>query len=340
MPPLTVRDLERSLRDGPADPVYLLEGEEEFFHREAQRLLEEAVIGAGTSAVNRHLLRGAEIDLAGLIDLASTYPMGGGRRLVALRDADQLRPGSVDLLVAYLKDPNPHTCLIFSDTGFDRRRALYRALEPRVTRFDCAPIDEARTALWVRERLRARGYGLGPELAEAIAAGLAGASLARVAAEIDKLMSAIGPPRPVEPADLSILADVPRVEDAFRLAAQIARGERGPALVAARGLLEAGEEPVQLLGAIAWYARNALRAAAAAGRRIAPRELNVVYGIDPGRMARFRSEVGRAGVDDLISLVRLCARADRELKGQGAKDPAHAFERLIHAAAWRPGRPA
>jgi len=337
MPTLNPADLEKSLRERAADLVYLLDGEEEFFHRETIRLLETAVLGAGAAAVDRHLLRGDEIDLAGLIDLAATYPMGGGRRLVAVREADLLRPGSIDPLVAYLKDPNPRTCLVFSDTGFDRRRSLYKSLENRVTRIDCAPIDEARTAAWIRERLRARGYGLGPDLAEAIAAGLAGASLARTAAEIDKLMAAIGAPRPVEAADLSILADVPRVEDAFRLAAQIARGEKGPALIALRGLLEAGEEPVQLLGAVAWYARNALRAAAAAGRRIPPRELTAIYGLDPGRMARFRSEIGRAGVEDLKGLVRPCARADRERTGLGAKDPAHAFERLIHAGARRPG---
>jgi DNA polymerase-3 subunit delta len=338
MPNLTPAGLETALRGRPADPVYLLEGEEEFFHQEAIRGLAETVLGSDAAAVDRHLLQGDEIGLVELLDLASTYPMGGGRRLVVVREADSLRAASMDPLTAYLEDPNPRTCLVFSAAAFDRRRSLYRALERRATRVDCAALDETRTAAWVRDRLRGRGYGIGPDLAEAIAAGLAGASLARTAAEVDKLMAAIGAPRPVEAGDLAILADVPRMEDAFRLAAQIVRGETGAAVAGLRGLLEAGEEPVRLLGAIAWYARQALRAAVAGRRRLPPRELNTLYGIDLGRMARLRSEIGAAPPEDLEFLLRRCARADRELKGFGARDPAHAFELLIHAGGGRQGR--
>jgi DNA polymerase III delta subunit len=141
----------------------------------------------------------------------------------------------------------------------------------------------------------------------------------------------------VAPADLRILAEVPRMEDAFRLAAMTARGERGEAIVAVRALLRAGEEPVRLLGALSWYFRTALKAVVAGTRRLPPREVGALYGLDPGRIARFRGEIGRATAGDLRRALALCLRMDGELKGMGARDPAHAFERLIHRVGRRPG---
>jgi DNA polymerase III delta subunit len=182
----------------------------------------------------------------------------------------------------------------------------------------------------VREYLGAAGFSIDAELAEAITSGLSGDGLGRLRAELDKLMSAAGTPRAIGPADLELLASVPRVDDAFLLARQILNGDRGAAVNSLRLLLAAGEEPVMLLGGISWYFRNALKARAARDRRVPPREVGARYGIDPGRVERFGREVGRIGEGDLEAALRHCAAADSELKGRGARDPAHAFERLIH----------
>jgi DNA polymerase III delta subunit len=152
-------------------------------------------------------------------------------------------------------------------------------------------------------------------------------------------MTALGPPRPVEAADLTILADVPRVDAAFRLAAHAARGERGEAIAMMRGLMRDGEDPIKILGGLSWYFRNALRALVADARRLPARETTVLYGIDRGRIDRFSREVGRARPEDLRDALAWCLKADRELKGMGARDPAQALERLVHHVGRRVRRP-
>jgi len=332
-PPLSWSQFRQGLKRGTIEPVYLLTGEEEFFHEEAMRLLKTACLGSDDAGMNSDRLRGDESDVAAILDLAATYPMGGAVRLIIVRQADELKLEDPTPLAAYLARPNPKTCLVFSDAGFDRRRSLFRVLQAHAAVVACDRLDEARLAGWVRERLAEHGYGLDSALADAIAASLSGAGLARVDAELAKLRSAIGAPRPVGAADLSILADAPRLEDAFRLAAAVARGARAEALPALRDLLRAGEEPLQLLGALSWYLRNALRSRAAQGRRLSPRETTSLYGLDPGRIDRFRREIGPATTTSLRRALSLCLLADRELKGMGAKDPGHALERLIHRAA-------
>ncbi len=327
---LTFAQFRQALVRAQVDPVYLLDGEEGFFHEEGIRLLEHAVLPPGASTIDRESIRGGEASLAEVLDLASTYPMGADRRLIVVREADRLSCESAEPLRRYLSRPNPKSCLVFSDAGFDRRRLLYKTLRAGAGRVDCSPLDESRIPLWVRERLRERGFGISADLAEAIASGAAGQGLGRLDAELQKLMGAIGAPRPVQAADLELLADVPRVADAFRLAACIARGERGEATAALRALLRSGEDPVRLLGGLSWYFRNALKARVAGARRLPAREMTLLYGLDPGRVERFQGEIGRTAVPVLRQALRECLRADRELKGMGPKAPAHALEGLIH----------
>src|SRR6266850_700798 len=117
---LSFLKFQQDLKTGNIAPVYLLEGEEAYFHDEAIRLLEKSAVPEGARAMNREAVRGGEISLIALLDLARTYPMGSGRRLIVVRDADALRAAAPDPLKAYLTTPNPRACLVFSDVKFDR----------------------------------------------------------------------------------------------------------------------------------------------------------------------------------------------------------------------------
>jgi DNA polymerase-3 subunit delta len=338
--PSSFARFQQALIRGRIEPIYLFEGEEEFFHEEGIRLLQAATLPEGAASVDREVIRGPESTLPQVLDAAATFPMVGDRRLIVVRDADGLRYDTVDDLKAYLANPNPKGCLIFSSTKFDKRRGLHRALQKGGTRVDCTRPGDAALVQWIRERLRGRGFGISDDLAEGIAAGFSGQGLARLDAELQKLMAAIGAPRPIQPNDLDILAGVPRLGDAFGIAKLMIRGERAAAIVAVRDLMREGEVPLLLLGGVSWYVRTALKARSASSRRIPPRETTSLYGIDPGRMERFNREVGRSTPEQLRRALALCLRTDRELKGGGAKDPAHALERLIHRVGLLAGRPA
>jgi DNA polymerase III delta subunit len=332
--PIPFARYRQSLVRGQIDPVYVFAGEEAWFHEEGLRLLERAVIGPEARGIDREVVHGGDADLNEVVDRASTYPMGGGRRLVIVREADRLGSAGIEALKGYLASPNPRACLVFSDESFDQRKSLSRSLSAGATCVACDPVrGDAAVATFVAERLKGRGYGIAPELAEAIALGLAGAGLARLDAELDKLASSIGTPRPVSARDLEILADVPRVGDAFQAAILALRGERGEAIRSLRGLLEDGQEVPMMLGAIAWSMRTALKTRAALDRRVPPREFEPLYALRPASAEQFRALVERIPAARLRHALRLCAAADREFKGGGAKDPANALERLIHGIA-------
>ena len=104
---LSFAQFQESLKRGAIAPAYLFEGAESHFHDEGIRLLEEAALPREAMSIDRESLRGGEASLAAVLDLASTYPMGGGRRLVIVRQAGEVRCDSAEPLKAYLKAPNP-----------------------------------------------------------------------------------------------------------------------------------------------------------------------------------------------------------------------------------------
>jgi len=326
----SLAQLIKALKAGRIEPVYLFEGEEGHLHEEGIRRIERAVFGADEPGLDRDLLRGDESTLSEILDLASTYAMGGGQRLIVVRAAGRLKVEDAAGLKAYLGNPNPKTCLVFSDTKLDKRRAFYKGLQKGAARVDCTPLDEGRMAQWVRDKLQEGGFTIGPDLVEIITAGLISDGLGRLNSELDKLMNSIGTPRAIVQEDLALLVNVPRTGDAFLLAKQILSGDRARAVTSLRALLAAGEDPVMLLGGMAWYFRNALKACEVRERRVNPRDAGSLYGMDSWRAERFHREVGRVKTRTLRDAIRFCLVADREIKGGGARDPAHAFERLIH----------
>jgi len=86
---------------------------------------------------------------------------------------------------------------------------------------------------------------------------------------------------------------------------------------------------------------RASRVAAAHGAKVAVAEeyrlggTCVIRGCVPKKLLVY----GAHFAEDLKDALAWCLKADRELKGMGAKDPAHALERLVHAVGRRARRP-
>jgi len=77
---LSFEKFQETLKQGRIAPAYLFEGAEVHFHDEGIRLLEAACVPGDALSIDRESLRGGETSLTAILDLASTYPMGGGLR--------------------------------------------------------------------------------------------------------------------------------------------------------------------------------------------------------------------------------------------------------------------
>ena len=105
-------DIEAALAGG-APPLIFLHGKERFLVSRAVDLVREAVLDPATRAFNYDAFEGKEATGPRVLSAARTLPMMARRRLVLVRDADELSADQMNALSGYVSDPSPETCLCF-----------------------------------------------------------------------------------------------------------------------------------------------------------------------------------------------------------------------------------
>src|SRR5216683_3180998 len=302
------------LETGKLVPAILLLGEEPYL-RDACRtqLIERFVPEASrTWAVSRYSAERGETQAA--FEQAQTLPMLSPQQVVFLEDVEAIeklgeknRDEAVAQLGAYLENPAPFTLLVVEATGLDQRMKLGKLLAEKTLVVECGLGENAGERQAAAVALaRAIGKEQGVEFDKGAAEDLAefvAADLMRLKTEIDKTTTV------------------------WELADLLASRQPKKALEFLDRLLRDGEEPLSMLGAMAWMYRKLIEASEVKG---------VTNGWQAARALGMRPEQAELALQSArkISKPRLLAglhalrNADDRLKGGGA-EPRTVMEFLV-----------
>src|SRR5438477_325565 len=122
---LTFDALLRSLKQGVADPVYYLHGDEDVLKDEAVRALVERAVDPAVRDFNLDQRSAPELDAEAFHALVNTPPMLAATRAVVVRGLEQLKKTAKvrQELLRYLESPNPTTLLVLVQATLERRAA-------------------------------------------------------------------------------------------------------------------------------------------------------------------------------------------------------------------------
>ena len=326
------------LEKGKPVPAILLLGEEVYL-RDAcrEQLIERFVPEASrTWAVSRYSAERGETQAA--LDQAQTMAMLSPQQVVFLEDAEAIeklgeknRDEAVAQLDAYLQDPAPFTVLVVEAPALDQRMKLGKLLAEKALVVECGLGDNAgerQVAAVAVARAIAKEQGVefekgaAEDLAEFVAA-----DLMRLKTEIDKLATYAAEKRIIARADVSALVISEKTTTVWELADLLASRQPRKALEFLDRLLRGGEEPLQMLGAMAWMYRKLIEASEVKG---------VTNGWQAARALGMRAEQAELALQNArkISKPRLLAglhalrNADDQLKGSGA-EPRTVMEFLV-----------
>lgn len=274
----------------------------------------------------------ASLSTGALVGSARSSGMFASRRVVFVRDVGLLE-GDPEPLAAYAKNPPKDSFIVVRAPRLDRKRKLHKALAEAGTCLAfrrAAGESEARELAAVVKTLAA---GAGVTLEDAAAALLVdvcGSDLHRIAAEIEKLATWLGrdaPQRRVDTASVRDLVAGSGLLSGWELADAVTAREPEEAIAAARRLLDAGEEPIRMLGGLASRARSLLRAKAMTEAGASPRDV-----VDAARAWYYRDALAR-GVKryapaELLALPSKLYEADRTFKSRGL-DKGAVLEALV-----------
>ncbi len=307
------KDLERELKQGKLEPVYLLFGAETYLRDEAARAItEQALRGTLLREFNESSFSLASGDARPAIASAEQLPMMSERRVVRLNDFAKLDERSEEALLGYLARPAPATVLIFIAGEIDKRRRLSRALLSGAA-FEFAPLGQGELLAWAKAYLKSLKADIDqPTLVRVIE--LVGNDARTLAGELEKLSAAALPARRITMEMVQALVSRARELSNFDLTDQLITRDYRSALETLKHLLDDGAEPVMLIGLIASNFRRLALAKELLARGATTGDVFRHVWAPYEKRGEFLATLERADRNSLARHIRRIAEADLAIK--------------------------
>jgi DNA polymerase III subunit delta len=305
------------LKQGRILPLYLFFGEEEFLIQEALDLIVEKVVDPGTRDFNFNIVYCRDTGASGIVNLAQTLPLMSERRLVIAKEIDVFKAADLDELVPYLKSPSPSTCLVMvSNQGKFDKKSVLSAVEAHgaVTRF--YPLLDREMVPWIEGWAKTRGLSLQRDAAHYLWQAI-GNDLQKIGNELQKVEIFIKDRKTIAFDDVKAVVGDFREYTSFDLAAAVAQKNREKAFLVLHRLLQEGEQPLGLLGSVAWNFRRLLQAKvmeqAGTGHDEIMKKLRVIF----HQSGQFKEQMKAFSLEELRRTFPVMLSADRALKSSG-----------------------
>ena len=326
---MTALDLIQQLESGTPHPVYFLYGEEDFFQRELVAALTRRWITPENRDFNLETFEARNSTVHEWIGACKTLSFFGGEKLVIVRGLDEFKweDANVPPLLDYVSDPVPEACLVLTARKADRKRKIYKGLTKIKGAGECTAPRDAALIPWLRNRAKASGRTLSAGAARLMIERV-GPKPGLLASELEKVITFTGKAQSInEQAVVEVVGET-KLEKIFDLTDALKAKNPSKALRILRNHLEHGEQPVQLLGMIAWQFRMIWEAKHHQTTGTPPSRIAQKMGIAPFQAEQALRFTGKFSEGQLRDGFRSLSRADRELKSSG-KAPEGILETLV-----------
>jgi len=337
---MSLEELRQRLAKDKAIPALLLLGDEPYLRDACRAALIKKFVpdAARTWAVSRFSAERGET--RGALDQAQTLPMLSPRQVVFLEEAEAIerlgekaREETLERIVAYLQDPAPFTVLVIEAEKLDMRMLLGKKLAELTLVVEVGlseRVDERLDAAEALAKTMAKEQGVTFEkgAAEDLAEFVNG-DLSRLKTEVEKLSTFATERKTIRREDVGLLVISERTTTIWEVAELLASHQPRKALEFIDRLLREGEEPVLMVGGMAWMYRKLVEASEVRG---------VTNGWQAAKALGMRPEQAELAIrcarkisrERLLDGVQALQEADNRLKG-GVKDVRAIMEFLV----WR-----
>ena len=318
------RDLERGWPPG----LTVLSGNDAYHLDRARKVLLAGLVPEGGAAdFGLTVFGDARVDVGTVIAAARSVGMFSPRRVVLVRDVTTLE-GEPNPVVDYAAAPPAHSFVLVVAPALDRRRKLHQALAKSATLLDFrTPEDPSVLAGEVSEIGATKGLSLDGRVAM-ILAEACGGDLLRVESELEKIRTWRGSDGAVRMDDLSEIASRSGLLSGWEVADAVLRRDESDAILALRRTLDSGDEPLKILGGLAFRARAMLRAKALVESGVGMRDAFGAARLFGDSFERRAAGLRKYRMDELLRFPSMLSGADRTLKSRTI-EPGAVLEDLV-----------
>ena len=299
------------------------------FTVEIVQALTHQLVTADNRDFNLENFEARETSAGDWVGAAQTLSFMGGSKLLIVRNLHEttLEDSDQKTLLNYVADPAPDSCLVITADKVDRKRKLYKALTSHKGAVPCEAPQEAGMIPWLKRRARSLGYELQAEAARKMVERV-GAKPGILAKELEKVITYAGKTKTVTGSMVGELVGEIKMENAFALTEALKEKKSEKALRLLRNQLDHGEDPVKILGLIAWQFRTLWEVKHYQAQKLGARKIAEQMGAKPFLVEKAMQYTKNFNRATLRNGIKSLFEADRELKTSG-KDPQGILESLL-----------
>lgn len=236
-------------------PLYVLHGEEAFLKRHALKTLRAKLLGDDADEHAFSTYPGDKADFAEVFDELSTVGFFHPRRLVVIDNADPFVTRYRALLEKRINDLPPTGCLVLDVKTWAATTRLAKLVENAAT-LVCKGPPSTRMAHWCADWASSQYQKPITTAAANLLVDLIGAEMGLLDQELLKLSIYVGQRPKIEVEDVDKLVGQGRAANIWKIFDFLAGGQPGEALGLLERLLDQGEEPMRIVGAISSQLRK------------------------------------------------------------------------------------
>lgn len=291
--------------------------------RAIERLLAE--IRANEPLAALQSLNASEIEIGDIGDALSPS-LFGERRVLVIRDLQDLRADCASEVTNYLLSPDENITLVLLHKSVVKGKALLEAVrKAKPVEIACNAIKKDGEKIdFVRAEFSGNGRKIDAEAVRALVDAVGG-DIRELASAASQLINDTTGPINSEAVERYHGG---RVEaTGFKVADAAIDGNIGVALATLRQALDTGTDPVLITSALASGIRT-LAKVGSASRTVRSGELAGQLGLAPWQIDKARRQLTGWNAASITIAIKAIARADGAVKG-GESDPIYALERAV-----------
>lgn len=249
----SIRDIVSHIKGKNFLPVYYFFGEDTGTIDGAIDSLTKAISPLLSSDFDKeNISADKSIDVNEIIDMASAFPFGDGKKLIIVKNIEQLKDRKA--LAEYAENPPDFTYLILAHFG----KTTAVETEPIKTLLKHGYVFEAKKlkgyelASWLVKKAAVSGKELSNENAGALLE-IAGDERSFIETQLNKLVDYVGDRKEITFDDIKTVSSVGKEYSSFDFLDELGYGNKAKALELGLKLLDSGEEILKLLGLISRF---------------------------------------------------------------------------------------
>ncbi|MFP5518829.1 MAG: DNA polymerase III subunit delta [Bdellovibrionia bacterium] len=251
---IEAQKLYKDFEKGDFKPLYFLFGEEPFLINQCVERFKYAVLTEGAVDFNFDLFYAADADVSSVRDAVETLPMMANRRLVILREAQELSDKEWAQLEPTFQQPVDSTVFVIAASKIDKRKKSIRLLMDVGDSVEFKKPYENQVPQWVKYIAQTLSLKISDEAIHLLHK-LVGNHLTEIESELKKLADYVGDRKKIEVQDVAQAVSRSREENVFDFTKAIGENDRVKALEHLVHLLDQGQSEVGIVSLVARHLR-------------------------------------------------------------------------------------